>query len=54
MASVISHKGTSMHCGHYVVDIVHEGRWVLMNDEKVVLADHLPQADVYLAFLSTV
>ncbi|RKP15485.1 hypothetical protein BJ684DRAFT_6943 [Piptocephalis cylindrospora] len=54
ISSVISHRGTSMHCGHYVVDIVHEDRWVLMNDERVVLADQIPQADVYLALFTAI
>ncbi|KAG9294738.1 hypothetical protein G9A89_008217 [Geosiphon pyriformis] len=33
--SVISHKGTSVHCGHYVAHIRKEGKWVLFNDNKV-------------------
>ena len=38
----ISHKGPSVHSGHYVAHIrkgAHQGEWVLFNDEKVVKAD---------------
>ncbi|KAK2733461.1 hypothetical protein FQN57_002115 [Myotisia sp. PD_48] len=42
LQSIICHKGTSMHTGHYVAFIrkelpnESEPRWVLFNDEKVV------------------
>ncbi|KAH7923304.1 ubiquitinyl hydrolase [Leucogyrophana mollusca] len=53
LKAFISHKGPSVHSGHYVAHIRiprtegvdamdvddSEGRWVLFNDEKVVLAD---------------
>ena len=37
----ISHKGPSVHSGHYVAHLRKgtEGQWVLFNDEKVVKAD---------------
>ena len=38
----ISHKGPSVHSGHYVAHICKggaRGEWVLFNDEKVVKAD---------------
>lgn len=35
----ISHKGPSVHSGHYVAHIRIDGEWVLFNDEKVVKAD---------------
>ncbi|KIM37665.1 hypothetical protein M413DRAFT_448435 [Hebeloma cylindrosporum] len=37
----ISHKGPSVHSGHYVAHLRKgtEGEWVLFNDEKVVKAD---------------
>jgi ubiquitin carboxyl-terminal hydrolase 5/13 len=39
----ISHKGPSVHSGHYVAHIrkgaAAQGEWVLFNDEKVVKAD---------------
>ena len=53
LKAFISHKGPSVHSGHYVVHIKHPGfvppaghvdreseeGWVLFNDEKVVKAD---------------
>lgn len=43
LESVICHKGNSPHTGHYVVFIKKlidgEYKWVLFNDEKVVLCD---------------
>ncbi|EER34565.1 hypothetical protein CTRG_01426 [Candida tropicalis MYA-3404] len=43
LESVICHKGTSPHTGHYVVFIKKlidgEYKWVLFNDEKVVVCD---------------
>lgn len=42
LEGVICHKGTSVHSGHYVAflkkEIEGEAKWVLFNDEKVVLA----------------
>jgi ubiquitin carboxyl-terminal hydrolase 5/13 len=40
LKAFISHKGPSVHSGHYVAHIrVNEDKWVLFNDEKVVKAD---------------
>ncbi|PPQ80059.1 hypothetical protein CVT25_001488 [Psilocybe cyanescens] len=43
LIAFISHKGPSVHSGHYVAHIkkdgVDGGQWVLFNDEKVVKAD---------------
>ncbi|KAF8154934.1 ubiquitin carboxyl-terminal hydrolase 14 [Crassisporium funariophilum] len=41
LVAFISHKGPSVHSGHYVAHIRKgaEGEWVLFNDEKVVKAD---------------
>jgi len=51
LKAFISHKGPSVHSGHYVVHIKHPGPvpptpegdseegWILFNDEKVVKAD---------------
>ncbi|KAF9231746.1 hypothetical protein BU15DRAFT_90837 [Melanogaster broomeanus] len=53
LKAFISHKGPSVHSGHYVahirlrglgpgdaMDVDGNGEWVLFNDEKVVVADH--------------
>jgi len=45
LKAFVSHKGTSVHSGHYVAHIRTEdskdgdNSWVLFNDEKVVRAD---------------
>jgi ubiquitin carboxyl-terminal hydrolase 5/13 len=40
LKAFISHKGPSVHSGHYVAHIKVGNDWVLFNDEKVVKADH--------------
>ncbi|KAH9012647.1 hypothetical protein EDB84DRAFT_1569097 [Lactarius hengduanensis] len=39
LRAFISHKGSSVHSGHYVAHISTDEGWVLFNDEKVVRAD---------------
>ena len=39
LKSFVSHKGPSVHSGHYVAHIRVGDEWVLFNDEKVVRAD---------------
>ncbi|KAF7322425.1 Ubiquitin carboxyl-terminal hydrolase [Mycena chlorophos] len=39
LKAFISHKGPSVHSGHYVAHIQTPAGWVLYNDEKVVKAD---------------
>ncbi|KDR73244.1 hypothetical protein GALMADRAFT_100868 [Galerina marginata CBS 339.88] len=41
LVAFISHKGPSVHSGHYVAHVKKgaDGQWVLFNDEKVVKAD---------------
>lgn len=40
LKAFISHKGPSVHSGHYVATVKQgDVRWVLFNDEKVVLAE---------------
>ena len=45
LTSVICHKGNSVHSGHYVIFIKkiieNEERWVLYNDEKIILINEL-------------
>ncbi|KAI9593905.1 ubiquitin carboxyl-terminal hydrolase [Syncephalis fuscata] len=56
VSSVVSHRGTSVHCGHYVAHIYDKenDRWVLFNDNKVVEADTLPESDMYVLTLERV
>lgn len=46
LASFISHKGPSIHCGHYVAHVLYKpsGLWIMFNDEQVVVADPQPPA----------
>lgn len=47
--SIISHKGTSVHCGHYVAHVFKDQEWVLFNDDKVVNSQPpLEEAYVYI------
>lgn len=39
LKAFISHKGPSVHSGHYVAHIRTGKGWTLFNDEKVVKAD---------------
>ena len=40
LKAFISHKGPSVHSGHYVATIRQDdGSWILFNDEKVVKAE---------------
>jgi len=39
LKAFISHKGPSVHSGHYVAHIFTDQGWVLFNDEKVVKAN---------------
>lgn len=51
----ISHKGPSVHSGHYVAHVrQQDGRWALFNDEKVVRADGGAQGAAALAPLAYV
>ncbi|KAI8379979.1 hypothetical protein EDC96DRAFT_492531 [Choanephora cucurbitarum] len=49
--SFVSHKGTSVHCGHYVAHVFKEGEWVLYNDNKVAVTPNPPIGEAYLYFL---
>ena len=54
LKAFVSHKGPSVHSGHYVAHMRFEDSWLFFNDEKVVRADakgveHLKtQAYLYL------
>ncbi|KAI1306701.1 hypothetical protein EDD11_004704 [Mortierella claussenii] len=48
LSSFISHKGPSVHCGHYVSHIKRGQQWVLFNDNKVVNDPKAPIGDAYM------
>ena len=58
LKAFISHKGPSVHSGHYVAHIRVNGQWLLFNDEKVVKADDESVKELkklaYLYFLEKV
>ena len=37
LSSIVCHKGSSIHAGHYVAFVRKDAGWVLFNDEKVAL-----------------
>ncbi|KAG9704354.1 hypothetical protein KCU84_g2985, partial [Aureobasidium melanogenum] len=37
LQSIVCHKGSSIHAGHYVAFIRKDPGWILFNDEKVAL-----------------
>ncbi|XP_072934862.1 ubiquitin carboxyl-terminal hydrolase 5-like isoform X1 [Epargyreus clarus] len=43
LIAFISHMGTSTMVGHYVCHVLHEGRWVIFNDNKVALSENPPK-----------
>ncbi|CAK7327525.1 unnamed protein product [Dovyalis caffra] len=47
---IVSHMGTSTHCGHYVAHILKDGRWAIFNDSKVAVSINLPKEMGYLYF----
>ncbi|KAJ1913370.1 ubiquitin C-terminal hydrolase Ubp14 [Tieghemiomyces parasiticus] len=51
--SFVSHRGTSVHCGHYVAHVWHPERrtWVLFNDNKAVAAPKPAASQAYVYFL---
>ncbi|KAI9270887.1 hypothetical protein BY458DRAFT_436115 [Sporodiniella umbellata] len=49
--SFVSHKGTSVHCGHYVAHVYKENACHLFNDNKVAVAPAAPLGEAYLYFL---
>ncbi|GBP90293.1 Ubiquitin carboxyl-terminal hydrolase 5 [Eumeta japonica] len=48
LVAFISHMGTSTMVGHYVCHLLHDGRWVIFNDNKVALSENPPKDLGYL------
>lgn len=44
LRAFISHKGPSVHCGHYIAHVLatDKDQWIMFNDERVVHADGQP------------
>lgn len=54
LLGLVSHIGTSTHCGHYVAHINKEGRWVIFNDDKVGISKNPPIDMGYLYFFERI
>lgn len=54
LIGLVSHIGTSTHCGHYVAHIYKEGRWVIFNDDKVGVSKSPPLDMGYLYFFERI
>jgi ubiquitin carboxyl-terminal hydrolase 5/13 len=55
LSGFVSHKGPSLHCGHYIAHVLDSSGWLLYNDEKVVRVTEdsksLPDtSNAYIAF----
>ncbi|KAG8364997.1 hypothetical protein BUALT_Bualt18G0057100 [Buddleja alternifolia] len=54
LIGLVSHIGTSTHCGHYVAHIYKDGRWVIFNDDKVGVSKSPPLDMGYLYFFERI
>ncbi|KAK4491992.1 hypothetical protein RD792_002778 [Penstemon davidsonii] len=54
LKGIVSHIGTSIHCGHYVAHIYKDGRWVIFDDDKVGASKNPPIDMAYLYFLERI
>ncbi|KAF5187537.1 Ubiquitin carboxyl-terminal hydrolase [Thalictrum thalictroides] len=50
LKGIVSHIGTSTHCGHYVAHVHKDGKWVIFNDDKVGASIDPPKDMGYLYF----
>uniref|UniRef100_A0A7E4UQB2 Ubiquitin carboxyl-terminal hydrolase 14 n=1 Tax=Panagrellus redivivus TaxID=6233 RepID=A0A7E4UQB2_PANRE len=51
LIGVISHMGSSPHCGHYVAHVKRGDKWYLFNDEKVAVSQNPPISLGYIYLL---
>ncbi|PKA50764.1 Ubiquitin carboxyl-terminal hydrolase 14 [Apostasia shenzhenica] len=54
LLALVSHMGTSTHCGHYVAHIRKDGRWVIFNDTTVGASTNPPIDMGYLYFFERI
>ncbi|CAA6670655.1 unnamed protein product [Spirodela intermedia] len=54
LMALVSHIGTSTHCGHYVAHVHKDGRWVIFNDTKVGASVNPPKDMGYLYFFERI
>eukprot|EP00002_Diphylleia_rotans_P021157 TRINITY_DN411_c0_g1_i1.p1 TRINITY_DN411_c0_g1~~TRINITY_DN411_c0_g1_i1.p1 ORF type:complete len:759 (-),score=138.54 TRINITY_DN411_c0_g1_i1:202-2478(-) len=48
LVGFVTHLGTSTSCGHYVVHLLKEGKWVVYNDEEVAVTPVVPSENAYV------
>ncbi|KJE92496.1 ubiquitin carboxyl-terminal hydrolase ubp14 [Capsaspora owczarzaki ATCC 30864] len=48
LAGLVTHKGPSVHSGHYVAHVLKDGQWVFFNDNKVALDPSPPVGAAYM------
>ncbi|KAJ2713447.1 ubiquitin-specific protease ubp14, partial [Coemansia spiralis] len=58
LTGFVSHKGSSVHCGHYVASVRHglggDTQWFLINDAKVAAQPTPEPEQAYLLFFTRV
>ncbi|KAJ8490656.1 hypothetical protein OPV22_012377 [Ensete ventricosum] len=54
LMALVSHIGSSTHCGHYVAHVYKDGRWVIFNDNKVGASIDPPKDMGYLYFFERI
>ncbi|KAH7679254.1 Ubiquitinyl hydrolase protein [Dioscorea alata] len=54
LMAIVSHMGTSTHCGHYVAHVLKDGRWAIFNDRKVAVSLNPPKDMGYLYFFERI
>lgn len=54
LMALVSHIGTSTHCGHYVAHVRKNERWVIFNDSKVGASSNPPKDMGYLYFFERI
>ena len=53
LVAAVSHKGASVHSGHYVAHVRRNGEWILFNDDKVARTpDAHPYDQAYVLYFS--
>ncbi|KAJ3679422.1 hypothetical protein LUZ60_017433 [Juncus effusus] len=54
LMGMVSHMGTSTHCGHYVAHVLKDNKWVIFNDSKVGASVNPPKELAYLYFFQRI
>ncbi|KAJ2321236.1 ubiquitin C-terminal hydrolase Ubp14, partial [Coemansia sp. RSA 2681] len=58
LTAFVSHKGSSVHCGHYIASVRHgsgsDSKWFMFNDSKVVVLDEPQPEQAYVYFLTRI